>query len=550
VIDNISITRFVKDGGPLTKAISFDPAGHVKNDSSACLMSAGRAYRVDLQSVAEFGEVIVRMAPNEAIALGSLRLGINDGARVVCKNKLNGHARPDTIARTGDFIIYEPGRAAPVLLDFDRKGMPAEVERRVTEAGGLWGALTAILPSLNGAARVERNSTSAGLFDERTGESLRGSGGVHIYILIRDGTDSERFLKTLHERCWLAGGGWAMVGAGGQLLERSIIDRMVGAPERLVFEADPILIRPVAQDKACRHPTVTEGNIVDTVSTCPPLTSVEQSKLRELRAREAQRLAPERAKSREAFIKRQSEHLVSRTGMDPRRARKTVERQCEGVLLPDVVLEFDDAELEGKTVADVLADPARYEGETLADPLEGIEYGRCKAMIMRREDGTPWIHSFAHGSAAYELKLDFNTAKAALEKTAREEAVETLVRLVRDADLAADEVEDLRNLTSERSGITKPTIDRKLKADRQATKARQAQQHRERRVAERRDPRPQLPVPSADAEWLPVMQDINEVLGQSRAAEPPTRNPNKIVALVRSRHVPSLHHLTSREANE
>ena len=70
------------------------------------------------------------------------------------------------------------------------------------------------------------------------------------------------------------------------------------------------------------------------------------------------------------------------------------------------MLPFDDPELAGCTVADVLADPERYEGETLADPLEGVDYGRCSAMIMRRDDGTPWIHSFAHGRTVYELKYD------------------------------------------------------------------------------------------------------------------------------------------------
>ena len=58
---------------------------------------------------------------------------------------------------------------------------------------------------------------------------------------------------------------------------------------------------------------------------------------------------------------------------------KVIARQCRGVLLPDVALPFDDVELAGTTVADVLADPVRFEGATLADPFEGIEYGACKA---------------------------------------------------------------------------------------------------------------------------------------------------------------------------
>ena len=65
-----------------------------------------------------------------------------------------------------------------------------------------------------------------------------------------------------------------------------------------------------------------------------------------------------------------------------------IERQCDGILLPDVVLPFDDEDLAGATVAGVLADPARFEGATLADPLEGVGYGAGKAKIMRRGDGT------------------------------------------------------------------------------------------------------------------------------------------------------------------
>jgi hypothetical protein len=70
-------------------------------------------------------------------------------------------------------------------------------------------------------------------------------------------------------------------------------------------------------------------------------------------------------------------------------------------------LPFDDAELAGSAVADVLADPRRFADETLADPIEGVEYGRGKAKILvRHNNGRPFIHSFAHGGASYELRLD------------------------------------------------------------------------------------------------------------------------------------------------
>ena len=138
-----------------------------------------------------------------------------------------------------------------------------------------------------------------------------------------------------------------------------------------------------------------------------------------------ERLAPEMAKARAAFIEAQAKKLAARTDMSPSAAKQTIVRQCEGVLRPDVELPFDDPKLAGKTVGDVLADPERFEGETLADPLEGVAYGRCVAKIMRWADGTPWIHSFAHGRTIYELKHDAASVRRAMEKAAKDDVVAT-----------------------------------------------------------------------------------------------------------------------------
>ena len=60
------------------------------------------------------------------------------------------------------------------------------------------------------------------------------------------------------------------------------------------------------------------------------------------------------------------------------------------------------------TVAEVLADPDKFVGETLADPLEGTDYGRCKAKVMRAHDGTLVIHSspMAAACTTFGMTLD------------------------------------------------------------------------------------------------------------------------------------------------
>lgn len=236
------LTVFTKSGGPLTKQISIGEDGSVVNNSSACSMARGRARRAHFGSLGEFADFISALGSDTAIGLGQLRLDVADDVAVVTKDKMNGGA---AIARTGDFVSYRDGQAALVLLDFDTKGMPVEVRQRMNAAGGFWQTLVTVLPQLAAIGHVVRASTSAGLSRSDTGEALKGSDGQHIYMCVQDGTDAERFLQDLHSRCWLAGLGWLMVGAGGQFLERSIVDRMVGAPERLCFEGAPELVPPV-----------------------------------------------------------------------------------------------------------------------------------------------------------------------------------------------------------------------------------------------------------------------------------------------------------------
>jgi hypothetical protein len=169
------------------------------------------------------------------------------------------------------------------------------------------------------------------------------------------------------------------------------------------------------------------------------------------------------------------------------------------VLLPDVELPFDEQEFAGCAVGDVLADPERFEGA--ADPLDGVDYGRCKARIMRRADGTPWIYSFAHGRTIYELKHNSASVRASMQAMADNAAVRTFLKLALAADLGDDELEQLRNEAAKRSGLTKRTITQMLKAARQEQAAKRWREERERRIAERNDPRPSIrrAVAAADA---------------------------------------------------
>jgi hypothetical protein len=542
----VEITRFTKVDGPLTKKISLSATGTIVSDGSACLMVQGTAERVQVENVDALAALIGALKSNQAITLGALRGDLPAKVEVTTAAKLNGDARKDMIARTCRHLVYRGPAFA--LIDYDSKGMPDHVADRLKQLGGFWDALTMVLPTLRSVAHVVRSSTSAGLYRSDTGVELRGSDGVHVYVPVVDGSDIERFLRALHERCWLAGLGWMMVSASGALLDRSIVDRMVGGPERLVFEGQPVLVPPIAQDQDRRRPRAVAGNKLDTVEVCPPLSIAEASKLEELKAGEEQRLANAAAKARAAFIDKQAQKLVA-AGLSEHAAKRTVMRQCEGVLRPDVVLPFDNDELAGKTVADVLADPARFEGETLADPLEGIDYGRCIAKIMRHPDGTPWINSFAHGRAVYALKRDAAAVRKAMEAATNETVVAVFLALALDADIDAVELDQLRRLAVELTGEGARTINAALKEAKEKRAAQQATERHRRKLSQRRDSRPRMPRPPLDTEFEPVMCAIEGVVVVSTATMPPARDIDS--ALTRARKVPilDLHAFTSAGAN-
>jgi hypothetical protein len=158
---------------------------------------------------------------------------------------------------------------------------------------------------------------------------------------------------------------------------------------------------------------------------------------------------------------------------------------------------------------------------------------------MRRADGSLWINSFAHGRTVYELRLDFSTARAALNKASRDDAAAIFVRSVLAGDLSTDETEQLRDVASQLAGVTKRAIMGRLKQERGERDAARAEEERTRGIVERRDPRPRVPAPTSDAEWLPQMQLLNDVLGTVSSAEPPMRDLDGYVIKVQARRVPA-----------
>ena len=219
----------------------------------------------------------------------------------------------------------------------------------------------------------------------------------------------------------------------------------------------------------------------------------------------------------------------------------TIMRQCEGVLLPDIVLPFDDPELAGCTVADVLADPDKFEGATLADPLEGVDYGICKAQVMRRADGSMWIHSFAHGRTVYDLKLDAAAVRAILERADKEAVAKLFIDLAMTADLDDGRARAPAQFRG-RKIRARPPHHQCLVQGGAGEEGRPARPGAARPPTGRTArPAPAHRSPGVDQDWLPQVAIVNDVLGVSPASEPPTRDIDGTMTRARKLSLPNLH---------
>jgi hypothetical protein len=403
----IEFTVLTKDDGPLTKEIRLVD-GKIVSDGRACTMARGIARRAWPNSMQQFADLICSLDERSAVALGALQPDLPDKVAVVTKNTLRqmNDTAVNFICRTADHIAYRDGRPALALIDVDTKGMPARVRGKIEAVGGMMAAITSVMSEADICGRVVRRSTSTGIYRDDTDEHFPGSDGLHIYLMVADGADIERFLRVLHARMWLSGYGWMVVGKAGQLLERSLIDRMVGGAERLVFEGRPRMVAPLAQDQSQRIPEAQEGPPLDTRAACPDLSDAEKSKRDALLRSARYHNESAAAQARETFIRANAQQLADRTGLDQDGARRVIEQQCDGVLTPHVTLPWDDGEFAGCTVGDILADPDRFIGATMADPIQGPDNGACRAKVLRRLSGEIFVHSFAHGETFYRLEQD------------------------------------------------------------------------------------------------------------------------------------------------
>jgi hypothetical protein len=266
----------------------------------------------------------------------------------------------------------------------------------------------------------------------------------------------------------------------------------------------------------------------------PDLTPDEQRQFDALVENEKRRLKPAAEKIAAASDAELAEKIAKRTKTPVERVLKQVQKRRRGFLMAEIELHFDDDNIGVRTVRGVLLDPDRFVGETLADPLEGLDYGRCKAKVFIGRLGDIVVHSFAHGDATYVLAPDAATLKQLIEAAGRDGAVAAFAKYIPIALVELDEAERLRQLTVQLSGVGPRVVNAAVKAE----KERRAEKENEFRAKASRtqtDGRPRLEAPSRDDPLGRFAANLDEILARNEDPEPFMRDLNGALVRIEER---------------
>lgn len=394
--DGIEVTLIVSDS-TVTKTYGVSNDGLLEKHDAPGLSRAS-AERVPANDAGTFADLLTNTRPHEVYVLGScLKLG--DQHQLVTKDALLDN--PGAVARTDQFFAYRPGCPAWLGLDIDIGQFPDSLRKMIEAAGGYRRVLELVIPGLGKVSLVARPSSSSGIRNRKTGVST-GLRGLHIYILVLDGSDARRVVKAIHGRLVLAGFGWPFISQAGTMQVRSIVDTVAsGNGSRLWYEANAILTHPDLEHvPGGRKIVVQDGDPLDT-STIPDLTNQELDRVREIGA------------NLRSSVRQQADAI---------KARRERELDSGYQIIGTTPADYPIIELTGAhpirlddgrvvRVIDLLAEPKAFHRLTCADPLEpDYNGGRNLAVIYtlpspgRRPQ--PQIFSQAHGGQLFVFRLN------------------------------------------------------------------------------------------------------------------------------------------------
>ncbi len=244
----ITFTEITDLQGEISKIISLDPeTGKIKKEGKASIWNGHSIQKTMM--FADLPKYISTLPQDKAIILGTSEY---ESAGIVITGNENP---PESIARNKNYFHFSPTNQL-LFFDYDSRGDGQDISpAKFIEI------ISSIIPEFQKSARVVNYSTSSFIFDQ-AGRQVNDGDGFHIYFVVQDGTDVERFKNVLFKKLWINGYGYILNSSDGRQLERTIFDTYVFSPERLDFVAGAVCLDGLVQNRPV--PEHSDGDVLDT----------------------------------------------------------------------------------------------------------------------------------------------------------------------------------------------------------------------------------------------------------------------------------------------
>jgi hypothetical protein len=386
----------------LSKLFTLSKCGVLEKFPAGQLVE-GEFNIIDSKTITKFAELLPTLQKNEALCFGR---PVNDSGRLLSKKCKDERQDSDAITRTRDCFDWPKGPAV-FFGDYDpAPGANAFTPEQVRST------LCKVMPELAGAPMVLWHSASSHIYHKETGKTLKGAGGIRIYIIVADGRDIPRFGQVLFDRLGLNEHSFYLCSKSGSLLLRSLLDASVWQPERFDFAAGAYIDEHEQIEQRRPAPQVFNPSAEPfNTASIPDLSDEEKAQLVGILNVEREAIKPEQHAVREEWIE---ERLEGITDENDRKYKRSILENAvlHRKLFADYVLTTKDG--SRITVGEILDNPDKWHNQYLKDPLEpDYNGGSNVGWLNLRSGGKPYLYSHAHGGASFTLYRQTTTLNIA-----------------------------------------------------------------------------------------------------------------------------------------
>lgn len=388
--NRIEYTVLTASKGRSTIAFTLNGEGQIQADCVPYFIS-GTARTESITYVTDLKDVIARLAPNECLATGVFDI---PHSNIALTADLTADRLKDAVRARTQEHMRQP---TPGLLLLNHAPSPRMPEHmRCNSPTEFMEKLASIAPEFAGIEYCGAASASNGIINVKTGE-VHGHDGLHCYILI-DEADLRALREWLRAKCWLGGYGYIELGRNGVMLERCIVDITVLSPERLIYEAKPVLGGGL--QRSVRNWTHQPGNLFTGTfaSTRAEIKTVEKA----VAAAKSDPATIEEARKRheEYYNDKSRERAVAKSiTIEEAKRRWPLGERPKGIATDATLFLDDTVYVNGEvlSVEQLIAQGEALDRTAMPDPIEGPDYGNATAVFIFNGGQNPAIHSFAHG---------------------------------------------------------------------------------------------------------------------------------------------------------